>query len=260
MNSIELLAATLFSSVVGSLHCVGMCSPFAMLALGSAPASHSKGQRVARLSSYHLGRLATYLLMGTAVAIFKGTLQAITNSHGISTLWIGWSVGIVMIGIGTTRMVAVTSGQNSPVQHSDWLLRWTRGIVSLRRRYAGGPPWLVAFLWGLSSTFLPCGWLYFFVLAAAAAPSSLMTLATMVAFWIGTLPLLTVAAWSWSSINRRWQLLAQPIAPACIIAFGIYILLHRSDIDLSSLTANKPSLEMIRDAMNLHLPCCVGGK
>jgi sulfite exporter TauE/SafE len=91
-----------------------------------------------------------------------------------------------------------------------------------------------------------------------------MSIAMMTAFWVGTLPLLSVAAWGWSSVSPRWQVFAQPFAAGCIISFGIFILFQRSLIDLSSLAANTGSgsssirntLEMVRSVGEKELPCC----
>ncbi len=275
MIAVELLAATLFSSLVGSMHCVGMCTPFAILAMG--PPSGVQRNRWLRMSSYHLGRLVTYGLMGVGVAFLSSALQFLAGGNQ-AVRAVGWGVGIAMIILGTLRMLSTFSWR-MPVRHSRWSQRWTATIVKLRRAYSGGPVWLGAFLWGLTSTLLPCGWLYLFVLAAAAAPNAAMTIAMMVAFWIGTLPLLSVAAWGWSSISPRWQVLAQPFAAGCIISFGAFILVQRSLVDLSpmnrspkvlrgsqnsdeSLSAARlpleTSLEMVRRALDTTLPCCRG--
>lgn len=275
MIAVELLAATLFSSLVGSMHCVGMCTPFAILAMG--PSTGVQQNRFLRMSSYHLGRLATYTLMGIGVAFLSSALQFLAGGNQAIQV-VGWGVGITMIILGTLRMFAIFAWR-MPVRHSRWSQRWTATIVKLRRAYSGGPVWLGAFLWGLTSTLLPCGWLYLFVLAAAAAPNAGMTIATMVAFWIGTLPLLSVAAWGWSSISPRWQALTQPFAAGCIISFGAFILVQRSLVDLSPLNRSPEvlrglpnsdgsvaaihlpsdtSLEMVRRALNTTLPCCRG--
>lgn len=257
MNALELLVATLFSSLVGSLHCVGMCSPFAMLAMGPSNAETKPAYRAARLMSYHFGRLTTYLFMGALVAAASFTFQMAVGGFA-SSKWMGWGVGLLMIGLGVMRLFKSIGSATKPVKHSDWVLGWTRSIVSLRKRYTGGPVWLASFLWGFSSTFLPCGWLYLFVLASAAASTPWMTIGMMVAFWVGTLPLLTAAAWSWSMVTPRWRFLVQPIAALCVIAFGFYTLLHRSQVDTSSIAIEKPTIQQIRDAMNSGLPCCTG--
>jgi uncharacterized protein len=260
MNAVELLIATLFSSLVGSMHCVGMCTPFAILAMG--PGTEVKGQRMVRISSYHLGRLVTYLVMGMVVAVLSSSLQWFVGGNQMLRI-VGWGVGIAMIAVGLMRLIATFSWQ-MPVKHSRWSLAWSSAIVRLRRSYRGGPGWRSSFLWGLTSTLLPCGWLYLFVLAAAAAPNAVMSIAMMTAFWIGTLPLLSVAAWGWSSVSPRWQVFAQPFAAGCIISFGVFILFQRSLVDLSSLATNgntkrasiTSSLEMVRNATEVTLPCC----
>jgi sulfite exporter TauE/SafE len=171
-----------------------------------------------------------------------------------------------MIGMGTMRLVASVTMQNEAVSHSTWTQVWTKQVISMRKHYAGWNLPTAAFSWGLTSTLLPCGWLYFFVLAAAAAPTSAMTIAIMFAFWLGTLPLLSVAAWSWTSMSPRLKALSQPVAAICIIGFGAYTLMGRSNIDLSSMarpvtsstTASMMTFELIRKSLQAELPCCIG--
>jgi uncharacterized protein len=252
--------ATLFSSLVGSMHCVGMCTPFAILAMG--PTTKTRSQRGYRMASYHLGRLVTYWTMGMGVAMVSSSIRWFGGGNQVLQ-FVGWAVGITMIGVGLMRLRA-SFGLPVAVRHTRWSQAWSSAIVRLRKTYGGGPVWLSSFVWGLTSTLLPCGWLYLYVLAAAAAPSAFMAIAMMTAFWIGTLPLLSVAAWGWTSVSPRWHVFAQPFVAGCIIGFGMLILFQRSLVDVSSLsedgTAGKESvnasLKMVRSATDRTLPCC----
>jgi sulfite exporter TauE/SafE len=261
MISLELLGATLFSSLVGSMHCVGMCSPFAMLAMGSSTSQLGSRQRGTRLAAYHVGRLTTYVTMGIVVATLSASVVRVSGGPHTSQT-IAWLAGIIMIGLGISRLVASLSMQNHSITHSPSLQYWTKQVITLRKRYSGVVhPVLAAYLWGATSTLLPCGWLYMFVLASATALSFPMIVLMMVAFWIGTLPLLSVSAWSWGAISPQWQRIAQPFAALCIISFGLYTVMHRTQVDVRTIanpTTNRSALESIRDAMNADLPCCVG--
>ena len=275
MIAIELLIATLFSSLVGSLHCVGMCTPFAILSMG--PVGTKQSRSVIRLSSYHLGRLVTYLTMGTAVAVASSIANGL-GGEGRSFPIVGMFVGLTMICLGISRLLAIYT-RKSPVRHTLWSQRWTGIIVKLRKSYSGGPVWIGAFLWGLTSTFLPCGWLYLFVLAAAAAPSFAMTLAMMGAFWLGTLPLLSTVAWGAFSLPNSWQPFTQPFAAGCIISFGAFILVQTSMLGLNSGTAHRSNLavhsktlgaatddkaltalEILKRGFDTSFPYCRGGR
>jgi uncharacterized protein len=266
----ELLLATLFSSLVGSLHCVGMCGPFAILATGLNRDKDSGSSRLARMGSYHIGRLATYLMMGAVLLGLGSLVQASLGSF--SSLVMGWVFGLLLIAIGLIRLrpFLAFNGNSSrskkpsnTVIHSRWLSRWMKGIISLRKWYSVGPVLLSSFLWGLTSTLIPCGWLYIFVIAAAAAPSPTETIMVLVAFWVGTLPLLSMATWSWGVLSPQWRGMAQPLAAGCIIGFGIITIIDRSSSDLSavgyenSVTAKpRTALERIRFALSIDLPCC----
>src|SRR5690606_10362020 len=79
------------------------------------------------------------------------------------------------------------------------------GLVSLQRsgvvsslgwagrllcRLGGWPPAARATALGLLSALLPCGWLYAFVLGAAATGSALAGALVLLTFWSGTVPIL----------------------------------------------------------------------
>jgi len=236
-----------------------------MLAMGSESNQIKRTERLTRLASYHFGRLATYLVLGGLAVLVNTTMTRLSGSNTV-TRTVGWSIGVLMIGLGTMRLMSSFTRQNEAVSHSAWAQVWTKQVISLRKRYAKWNVLAAAFSWGLTSTLLPCGWLYLFVLAAAAAPSNSMTLAIMFAFWLGTLPLLSVAAWSWVSMSSRWKVLLQPIAAICIISFGLHTLLHRSDVEFPSIAgpvqtpqgSSTLSFDMIRSSLQAELPCCVG--
>jgi hypothetical protein len=69
----------------------------------------------------------------------------------------------------------------------------TMGYRKLLSRFKPASAWFPLTV-GLGSTLLPCGWLYVYVGMAA---SSQHPVTTMLAFWVGTLPMLTV--WSAAS-------------------------------------------------------------
>ena len=71
-------------------------------------------------------------------------------------------------------------------------------------------------------------------------------------------------------MSPRWKALSQPIAAICIIGFGAYTLMGRSNVDLSSMarpvtssttsstTTLMVTFELIRKSLQAELPCCIG--
>ncbi|HEY4243239.1 MAG TPA: sulfite exporter TauE/SafE family protein [Kofleriaceae bacterium] len=158
--------AILASSLVGSVHCIAMCGPLVGLA-GSA-----------RLHA--LGRLTTYVVLGTAAGFagsaldLAGRLATVQHAATLATgaALLGWGVWQLAIALGWQRF-RVRGGT-----------AYARGLVQIRTRSAARRAYVIGLLTGL----LPCGWLWAFVLSAAGTGSPLAGAAAMGLFWLGTAP------------------------------------------------------------------------
>jgi sulfite exporter TauE/SafE len=88
--------------------------------------------------------------------------------------------------------IGTSFGLRSRLAHApEWMQRMM-GRVLLVGRDAGETG--RAFLIGLVTTLLPCGWLYTFVAVAGSTGSMSGGAAVMMAFWIGTVPMLLAVA------------------------------------------------------------------
>ncbi len=289
MNWIELLAATVSASLIGSIHCVGMCGPFAIMATHRQ--SEASENSYAKIASYHLGRLTTYFMLGTfagvAGTLLNGAGYSIGISHSAARI-----VGATMVILGIVRLISMIQVRSKVVSHSALLQRWTHSILAIGRRMQPESPVQRAYVIGLITTWLPCGWLYLFAIAASSIGSVVGANALMFAFWIGTLPLLSIlsigsdsirnqftakafAAWPFAPRSKRggsklpatfvertatWKLSSQGVTASLMIAFGCYTFFHRSQIQLDSLAAayrpgvlTKASIQSLPDHT---LPCC----
>ncbi len=255
----EWILAVFVASLMGSAHCVGMCGPFAMLAAGGAKSPNPRGQRTINIASYHLGRLTTYLILGAGM----GALGSVTDGMALSA---GWSpiaarvVGITMVAIGMMHVFRMWQGSDRAVHHSKFWTAWSGVLIQVRKRLRLRSPYAAAFSWGLISTWLPCGWLYVFALAAAGAGGIAPAMALMSAFWLGTLPLLSMVSLGAAFAGGRMQRWVQPLTACLLIGFGISTATSRAAIDLSSL--NRPSQstvtlkEDLKEIVGQELPCC----
>lgn len=167
------LLVVLTSSLIGSLHCVAMCGPLIGL---------TGGARSARFALLHsLGRLGTYVALGIAGGMvgravdLAGNLAVVQHTAAIVA-------ALVILGWG---MVALASalGWRTPRRHAR-RGAFASGLVRLRSKPPGVRAWLTGVLTGL----LPCGWLWAFVVAAAGTGSPVDGGLTMLAFWAGTVP------------------------------------------------------------------------
>jgi sulfite exporter TauE/SafE len=206
-----LWVAILLSSLAGSLHCVAMCGPLVGL--------HG-GARSLRLALVHaLGRLTTYATLGALAGLVgravdvAGHLAAVQHVAAILA-------GAVIVGWGA-HAIAVARGWRHVRPAGGALFR--RGLSQLRGRRAVQRAWLIGVLTGL----LPCGWLWAFVVSAAGTASPWIGASVMIVFWLGTVPAMTgVLALGGPAIERIRRRL--PVITAVVlIGLGLATLAAR---------------------------------
>lgn len=209
-----LWATILVSSLAGSLHCVAMCGPLIGLA------GPSSGRRALRLALIHaLGRLTTYAALG-ALAGLLGRAVDVAGQLAAAQHVASIVAGGVIVAWGV-RSIAIARGWLHPRPAEAAL--WKRGLSQLRGRRAVTRAWLIGVLTG----FLPCGWLWAFVVSAAGTASPATGAAVMAVFWLGTVPAMTgVLAFGGpviAAIRRR-----MPVISACVlIVLGLATLAAR---------------------------------
>ncbi|MFM9065588.1 MAG: sulfite exporter TauE/SafE family protein [Pirellula sp.] len=268
---IQALLAVLTASLFGSVHCVGMCGPFVLIASKATtsdtyqhPSSFAKWLP---LSSYHFGRLTTYLILGLLVGTIASAGRGLAGQWGIGSAT-SILMGITLMALGIIRIWKLALQHSVMVGHSKMFVRWSEIIAGIRRKLRTQSHASNAFVWGLLSTWLPCGWLYLFALASATAGSVYLSLSMMAAFWLGTLPALSVVAWGGQWFSKISPNKLQWFSAFLLIGFGFWTLTSRSSIDLSSLVPQNPSnlsgegnqvhsiLDSVEAIQDTPLPCC----
>ncbi|MBX3448450.1 MAG: sulfite exporter TauE/SafE family protein [Planctomycetaceae bacterium] len=238
------------ASLMGSLHCAGMCGPFVLLATGG----HASR---ANLLGYHLGRGLSYGLLGG----LAGFLGAGLDAGALSLA--GWQRAAgLLAGIGMLIAGLLAIGQ-----WMGWFNRFatvpvgvTKWLGPVYKRLVGLPPLLRAFSIGSVAACLPCGWLYAFVLTAAGLGSPLAGAVTMLAFWVGTVPILTGVSGGWNWLPARWRLAYPAIAAVLMCLLGIGNCVRASGYDVADLTdairGSESPAEAVHTLQTTNLPCC----
>lgn len=182
MEIIALLSTLLMASLVGSLHCLGMCGGMVAFYAGS-DASTGRARWLGH-AAYHGGRLVTYVALGMVAGVVGSFLDLAGKAVGIQRVG-GWIVGLLMMTWGAVALARALGFSLPALPLPGWL---TRGAHVCIGSVANRPPAARALLIGLLSTFLPCGWLYAFALVAAGTGSAWTGGLVMLAFWAGTVP------------------------------------------------------------------------
>ncbi len=216
--------AAFVAGLVVSLHCAGMCGPLAC-ALMPVRGDRADAQTVA--TTYHLARLAAY-----------GTLGSLAG--GLGVMPVGWLSGPVLRWLPWMLVLFFLSLAfrldrflPKPLAIGGWLLR-------LNGKLRGRSRVTAAAVLGLATPALPCGPLYFLIALALLSGSALRGLEFMLAFGLGTMPLLWLAQTQFSWVRARLTPLwlgrvriALALATALILAWRL-----RGTLGLGGPTAN----------------------
>ncbi len=255
-----LISAVASASLLGSMHCVGMCGPLAIWASGAGDSAPKRTIAVATFL-YHIGRLITYLIAGLIAG-------GIGSAVEIGGQWLGYQVmaarlvGGIMIVIGVVRLyqlVRPSPQANLPVKSST-----ISGLLVKARPMLFRLPIPARGLFtGMLTTLLPCGWLYLFALIAAGTGSMLMGPVVMFAFWIGTVPALTGLIAGTRLLSQPLGLLVPTAAAVLLIITGGFTASGRGFAGLTSLESLAPTrsgtaalVDQANSADDATLPCC----
>lgn len=213
--------AVLVASFLGSLHCVAMCGGLAGFC------ANSSQRFFAGTVAYHLGRGISYTLLGAVAGVIGGQIDLQAQLLGFER--------ITSIGIGLLLLiwgvVALFSG------HAPKVFQRVVGLVSSRiasrltrakeRHYSALH---IGALTGLLTVFLPCGWLYAFVLVAVASGSSLSGAAVMLFFWMGSVPLLFLCGFGIKLLRPSMLRWAPRLGAVLLVFAGFSSVFAREDL------------------------------
>jgi sulfite exporter TauE/SafE len=253
--ALEFIITVLAASLLGSTHCAGMCGPFTVMVAGNVKAG-PKNPLHQVLGAYHLGRLTTYLLLGA----LAGGLGASLNATGELIGWQRIAAYLAGIAMLATAVVVLLRQLGLRIGHLPIPNSWVKVIHAGFRLVARWPALPRAFSIGLLTTWLPCGWLYAFVLVAAGTGSVIPALVVMLGFWVGTIPLLTLLGWSSAGLAPRMGKALPWVSIAACVILGFFTLFSRTTPAMQTLedqlAGNMSVNQRIDMARRAKLPCC----
>lgn len=265
-----LLTAVVTASLLGSMHCIGMCGPLAIWASGAGD-NNPRHKVVIATGMYHVGRMVTYALAGFVAGAIGGIVDLGGETLGLQ-LAAARIVGLIMVILGLNKLwqlIGHTHGKVNELRPS----RISKWLVKLRPYIFRLPLSGRALATGLLTTLLPCGWLYLFALVAAGTGSMVLGPIVMVAFWIGTVPALTGLIAGTVALSRKFTTAVPTGAAIVLILAGCYTASGRGFASLHSLADIRPKSKLVQTtddagsvSMNIAheidelvktpLPCC----
>lgn len=180
-------AAAFVAGLVTSLHCAGMCGP---LACSLMPVKGDRADAHVVSTVYHVSRITGYAILGAlAGGLGRAPLTWISQS---ALRWLPWIMVLFFVAL------ALRWDRHLPkiaaLGRLTWRLQtWLRG----RSRTEG------AAVLGLATPLLPCGPLYILLALALLAGSAARGAETMLAFGLGTVPLLWLAQTQFHWVRQK---------------------------------------------------------
>lgn len=215
LELLPLLISAVVLGLLGGGHCLGMCGGL-MGALTMAIPPEQRGRRLQLLVAYNLGRVLSYGCAGLLLGLGG---WALANSPAATAMRTAAGLLLVCMGLylagwwsGLTRIEALGRGLWRVIQpFSKHILP----VSSIPRAL------LLGALWG----WLPCGLVYSTLLWAASQGSAVDSGLLMLAFGVGTWPVLLASGLAAERLNRILRKRSVRMAGGIlVIAFGLWTL------------------------------------
>ncbi len=256
---IALIAAVFAASVLGSLHCAGMCGAFVAFAV-SLDAPDQRRRLWHLQGAYNIGRLITYTTLGSIAGGFGGAFDAAGQLVGVQRAAV-MMAGLCMVVFGSITILRL-NGVRVPKPRTPAFLE--RTVTSAIRTAVERPPLVRAFLTGTITTLLPCGWLYAFVITAAGTGHPVQGALTMAVFWAGTLPILVAIGTGVQVVASRLGGLGRrvPVIVACVVvAIGMLNVFDPQRLEgalrlASPAPARADLVNHVKSLNDADMPCC----
>ncbi|MBK5007958.1 MULTISPECIES: sulfite exporter TauE/SafE family protein [Pseudomonas] len=212
---LPLLGSALVLGLLGGGHCLGMCGGL-MGALTLAIPPEQRSRRLRLLLAYNLGRVCSYacagLLLGLAGWAVASGPAAVVLRTAAALLLIAMGLYLAGWWSGLTRVEALGRGL---WRHIQPLATRLLPVSSVPRAM------LLGALWG----WLPCGLVYSTLLWAASQGNAGYSAALMLAFGLGTWPVLLATGLAAERVNALLRRRSVRVAGGVLVMlFGIWTL------------------------------------
>ena len=220
--NIESLTAAFLVGLLGGTHCIGMCGGIVgALSSGlSLDVQTSRRRLVAAQLAYNTGRISSYTVAGVLLGLFGQQL-------GETGVLEGFPVGRIVAGVIMILFGIYLAGWWHSLLYLEQAgARLWKYIEPLGRRFvpvrSTGQAYLLGLVWG----WLPCGMVYAVLALALTSGSAAAGGSIMLAFGLGTLPVMITMGLAFNSLKRLVQ---DPrirlVAGLLVILMGVMMLL-----------------------------------
>ncbi len=199
-------------------HCIGMCGPLiSTFSLAQGKHDHRLRALLPALLIYHFGRLNAYAVIGLVFGLMATLAQATGPSLEVrGALFLLAGLLMIVMGMGMRGWLPT----NRIIESS----RLGRFASEKFMGLIGTPSMAGRYFLGVANGFLPCGPVYAMAMAALTAPTPLHGAGTMVAFGLGTVPVLLAIGLGAGRMAPALQRKFNLVASLLVIIVGLEFL------------------------------------
>lgn len=218
MSVVTLFFALFMMGLLGSPHCLGMCGGI-VSAFSLAMGQTSPQKKALLITTYHSGRLCSYMLLGTVALLFgQALLQTFSQSMlprvvlGIALILVAMMLFGLPILTRLERLGASLWAKMAPLRQKVFPL------TTLPKAFVAG------LLWG----FLPCGLVYAAIVMALGVQlthGGATAIIAMLFFGLGTLPMLLLTQQITTLLQQRIRRFGlRQMSGAVLLLSGLLVL------------------------------------
>jgi len=229
-----MLFSALIFGLLGSFHCIGMCGPIAFM----LPVDREKPiKRFLQITSYHLGRLFTYSLIGLLFGFLGKGFYFFGFQQQLSII-----VGLLMILVILFPKILQRLSLSKKI--STVILKIKNSLGKELRKKGNDTFFTIGFLNG----FLPCGLVYMAIFGALTTSNAFTGSLYMFLFGIGTIPLMTAFVYLGNFTKGNFRKNIQKAIPVMVVFIGALFIVRGLGLGIPFLSPS-PVLEIAAETV-----------
>lgn len=234
-----LIYSAIFLGLLGSFHCIGMCSPIAL----ALPLQNTNKWTLLRSRLlYNFGRIVTYSLLGAVVGLM-GRGITLTGTQQILSIVLGLLILTFLI---LPKKTSKSFSLIKPAQKFTAYLR--KQFSKLFKKKTVSSYFLIGFVNG----FLPCGLVYLALAGAIATGGFTDGILYMFLFGAGTLPIMLIISLSGNFIKPKLRtLIYKKMLPVFTFTLALLFIVRGLNLGIPYL-----SPKITKVGQDINVECC----
>jgi len=222
MDTVNLLTIISIAFLGSFGHCIGMCGGIVLAysTIKIEPVSSKVTKTIAHLL-YNFGRVLTYTVLGALFGAIGGV--ATFNNTANGTLLIIAGVAMILAGLSLMGKIKFLTLIEHSISSSNFYKQSFQKILHSKSNVS-------FFILGMLNGLLPCGFVYFFAIAAASTASPLYGALVMFIFGVSTIPaMFSLGFLSSLASATSFRNMMMSLSSVAVILYGLFTLYNGYD-------------------------------